>query len=232
MRVSLVTFSAVLLLASSVNGQVSKFGQEWPSLRECLEYSDETGLWVQLGPEQSYKNPRKIYFRFNKDGTFSATWNELTKKTNKFGRDKSIMQEFVRIGRWNLEHRRVTFDEYKTMSAEERPVGPPYAAKIHFLTLTFVGNKETVRTEYEKDSKSINGTVTLALYEFQIKEGPRKSGVRRWVVDRNIRQGELSELTELRWLVLKMSPEIDCVFLRREYLPGNREFWFVEWYHN
>jgi len=151
---------------------VSLFGNEWPPLDECLEFSDETGTWAWKGSAKTIEreDPARgsIQFRFgaqriqfDADGSFAMTVPYKVTRRNKYWRTKVVKaeEEVVRKGTWTLTHRPLTRQEKKMI-----PGDVPASLKIYFLELAFVDNDNP--THYERaEDVAINGLVTFTLDE-------------------------------------------------------------------
>ena len=151
---------------------VSLFGNEWPPLEECLEFSEETGTWAWKGSAKTIEREDpaggtiQFYFgaqriQFDPDGSFAMTFPYKVTRRNKYWRTKVVKaeQEVVRKGTWKLTHRPLTRQEQKMI-----PGGAPASLKIYFLELAFLDNDNP--THYERAEKvAINGPVTFTLDE-------------------------------------------------------------------
>jgi len=147
----------------------SQFGQKWPTVRECLEFSDETGFWVSrsrrtlelTGGAKVKEVWPQVLYKFNKDSTFHITWTHAPHTAeNRFGRKITTAEKVVRRGTWATE--------YRVPTARERAMFDVPASsdiKMNFLTLVFAGNE---KSKFERDNNlDPNGTMLLVLYEHQ-----------------------------------------------------------------
>ena len=169
---ALAIVGAVVWVAPCRAQAVSLFGKEWPSLEECIEFSDETGTWVwkgsakkidredpALGNIQFHFATQRI--RFDPDGSFAVTFRYKVTRRNEYWRTKVVRaeEEIVRKGTWTLTHRPLTRQEKKMI-----PGGVPASLKIYFLELAFLDNDNP--THYERgEDVAVNGTVTFVLDE-------------------------------------------------------------------
>ena len=192
-----LTFSICLFLDSEGNSQETRFGRDWPTVKECLEFTEETGLWFN-----HTETIGDYTLKFDANGEFAIAWIQKTATTNRFQRDKNVETQFVRKGKWHVEYRLPSGEEkfHLTGSAD----GP--RLNTHFLVLEFVGNEEANRTEYEKSSTGkINGMFTLALYEFPAKPG-----------------AEVSSPKTLVWFFANWSPDFDSEMYRPSKVTAPR----------
>lgn len=181
-------YTIIFLLFAGGSARIAEFGKEWPPLKECLEYSEETGDWAVLDKtipglyaKEGYPRPVwSIYasrrFRFMPNGEFTIRFEYVAKGTNRFGRRVSVEgpeQTVVRCGKWQLDHRVPTADEGKAL------FGEAVKEKVYFLTLVFENNK--IATGHEKAVGSpINGTVVMGLDEREHLNGSTRLGHLRW----------------------------------------------------
>lgn len=96
----------------------TQFGNEWPALKECLQYSDDSGEW--LGGAVTY--------RFEPNGNFQASYS--TTYVNRLYRQRQRKIEFT--GKWKLALRDITLADQKKLNIVTKD-----NTKGHFLVITF-----------------------------------------------------------------------------------------------
>lgn len=170
----------------------SKFGEEWPSLKECLEFSEESGAWAfQWGIYE-------MTAALNPDGTFVALTPLRMSRTTKVGRVKTFNCDLQYRGKWELEYRLLSAEEKSQVGA-----GKGSNSKAYFLKMILDGtvqatatpDDEEIRQNLEKNvldlyRKNMKGTGLLVLDE-QTPYGGRE------------KKSEATSLTSLNWLVLR-----------------------------
>lgn len=213
MKASASVFVMVgLFCATESYAQTSSFGTKWPSLEECLEFSEETGVWICRT-----KQSGEFVIRLDKNGEFEMAWKETTKTTNKFGRVVLNNEQFNRLGNWRVELRSPSVAEATVLIANSKNKrSSPSSIKIHFLTLEFKNNDESKRTRHESQSKGkINGSCTFALYEHPIKPGD-----------------SVSSPTSLLWIQADASEGFDFQFFDADHLKDTNDVWLYTWTHD
>lgn len=120
----LVMVAVAFLPAAGLEGSdtaSSKFGTEWPPLKECLEFSDATGQW----------GSGAINYRFDPDGTFTITYSNPYR--NRFERVQRRNITFE--GTWRLTRRMFSATEKARLK-----IPPSNRFRGYFLELTFTKN--------------------------------------------------------------------------------------------
>ena len=190
-----LTFLPAVVAAQT---QATKFGTQWPALRKCLIFSEDTGAWgwsraLTKGQTEDGKGEIRLdapKIIFTADGRFAVGWNESEKVINEYWRTKVKTEpHMVKFsGVWRLEYRAATVQERTTMGLEKSD-----AFDAWFLDMVFFKNE--LPAEYAdypalKDMK-VNGRVTLVLNEFQpFKKTPKAKPV-------------YTTPSQLLWLILR-----------------------------
>ena len=179
----------VLVLAtactSPLTGQhqypTSKFGAEWPTLKEVLEYTDETGDWILKEQPPSFYRLNNApdgsrvqcrydgtQIRFYPNGEFVLAFVYEATTKNRFMRVRSVepTKRYIRRGIWKLSHHTPNAEEGRKIMGIT-----PYkkTVKVYFLTLNFQNNTEATGDEKAK-GLPVNGVVTLALSEWEFSK--------------------------------------------------------------
>jgi hypothetical protein len=113
---------AVPFQARASETSPSKFGDEWPPLKDCLEFSEATGEW----------SSGAITYRFNPDGTFLIGY--VSPYRNQFQRPQQRKVTFH--GTWKLSRRTFTATEKARLK-----IPPTNRFRGYFLELSFSENK-------------------------------------------------------------------------------------------
>lgn len=110
----------------------SKFGDEWPALRDCLTYTDARGPWIN-------RESGILLHLLYREGKYEQTNGKLAYE-----------------GTWTLEHRQFTELEKKFFN-----LPPHHDTSAYFLTLSYteVGKSHPFKEKYVLDEQRAFGSI-------------------------------------------------------------------------
>mgnify|MGYP007059391593 FL=1 len=159
----------ILLIGVSAEGQeTSKFGTDWPGVKDCLKFTEETGDWRGGG----------VKYRFLPDGTFEASYS--LEYANDFQRRRQRMFRFT--GTWDVDRRVLSKPEMLRLQLDPSVEGKFYVLAFHFkqveVTPPFRSFEKFSDLFPKREGGPLDQTASLVLDEFNnyAYPGTRDSG--------------------------------------------------------